>query len=290
MTRPAVLDADELGLFGPDSVTWQLHADPAMWLGGVRSLYLQSLHPLAVAGVVQNSDFQSDPLGRLVRTADFVGISTYGTVAQAQEAAARVRKVHRTLRATDEDGRPFRLDDPELLLWVHCAEVSSFLTACGRAGYPLTAAQADRYLDEQRASAELVGLDPREVPGSVEQMAAYFRRVHPTLRRTPDSDVIYDFLHRPPLTGWLALGVRVYEPTISHLSYSLLPRWARALHGRAGYPGPLATGAARALRAAALAILPRVRRDDWEAQPAWVAAARRLGDWAVPSPARLPRL
>ena len=93
---PAVrLDEPDHGLFGPDSVTWQVHGDPAMWVAGIRSLYLQALHPLAVAAVVQNSDFRAAPLGRLIRTADFVGVSTYGTHEEVERASARVRRVHR---------------------------------------------------------------------------------------------------------------------------------------------------------------------------------------------------
>ncbi len=230
MGQPVAIDRSELGLFGPDSVTWQMHADAAMWFGGIRSLYLQALHPRAVAGVVQNSDFQHDPLGRLVRTAEFVGITTYGTVGEAQEAGERVRRVHRSLTATDrETGEVFGIDDPELLLWVHCAEVSSFLTSVRRAGYPLTREHGDRYLDEQRASAALVGLDPRNVPGSTAEMRRYFREIRPTLRRTDDADVIYDFLHGPPLRGLARSGVPLYGMTIGHLSYSILPEWARHL-------------------------------------------------------------
>ncbi|MFL6145481.1 MAG: oxygenase MpaB family protein [Labedaea sp.] len=281
-------DAD-LGLLGPDSVTWQLHADPAMWVAGIRSLYLQALHPRAVAAVVQNSDFRRDPLGRLIRTADFVGISTYGTRAEVARAAARVRGVHRTLRARDpETGRTFRIDEPELLLWVHCAEVGSFLSVLRRAGFPLGRAHADRYLEEQRATAALVGLDPAEVPGSVAEISAYFHDVRPTLRRTPDSDAIYEFLHRPPVTGPLGLGVRIYGPTIGHLSYSLLPRWAVGLYGRRAFPRPAATGALRAVRRAALAIPGGIRIGRREPHP--VMAVRRLGSWATPSPARLPAL
>ncbi|MBB5155246.1 oxygenase MpaB family protein [Saccharopolyspora phatthalungensis] len=89
------------GLFGPQTVTWQLHADPTMWIAGICGLYLQALHPLAVAAVVQNSRFREDPLGRLMRTANFVAATTYGTTAEAESVAARVRQVHRTLRATD---------------------------------------------------------------------------------------------------------------------------------------------------------------------------------------------
>ncbi|MPZ84271.1 MAG: DUF2236 domain-containing protein [Actinophytocola sp.] len=282
------------GLFGPDSVSWQLHAQPAMWLAGVRSLYLQALHPRAVAGVVQNSDFRTDPLGRLVRTANFVGAATYCTREEIAARAARVRQVHRGLRAVDPDtGELFRIDEPELLLWVHCAEVSSFLSVGRRAGFPLTVAHADRYLDEQRRSASLVGLDPDEVPGSVAEMTEYLRLTRPLLRRTEDADEIYRFLHRPPVQGALALGVRVYEPVVGHLAYSLLPSWAVALYGRRAYPGPVATAALRGVSVGVRTFLrntARVMREPrlgrLEPHPLW--AVRRLGRWATPSAARLP--
>jgi uncharacterized protein (DUF2236 family) len=277
----------EYGLVGPHSVTWQLHADPAMWLAGIRSLYLQALHPRAVAAVVQNSDFRADPLGRLLRTADFVGVSTYGTVQEAERLAARVRRVHRSLRAHDPDtGYLFRIDEPALLRWVHCAEVASFLSVVRRAGFPLSRAHADRYLDEQRASAALVGLDPAEVPGSVEQMSAYFRAMRPVLRRTEDTDTVYQFLHRPPLPGLLGLGVRVYEPAVGHLAYSLLPGWAVQRYGRRAYPAAASTLALRAIRAAMLATSGLVRIGQRE--PHSVTAVRRLGAWAAPLATRLP--
>ncbi|WP_018683053.1 oxygenase MpaB family protein [Actinokineospora enzanensis] len=280
----------DLGLFGPDSVTWQLHADPALLLGGIRSLYLQALHPRAVAAVVQNSDFRTDPFGRLMRTAAFVGISTYGTETEAHAAAERVRRVHSRLKATDpETGEVYPLDDPELLLWVHCAEVASFLSTARRAGYPLRKHHADRYLREQRVSASLVGLAPDTVPGSTEEMTAYLRRIRPALRRTPDSDDIYDFLHRPPLRGrgLAALGLRLYEPAIGHVAYSLLPPWATGLHGRRPYPRSATTVATRALRQAAFRVRGRIRSAaDFE--PPSITAVRRLGAWATPSADRLP--
>ncbi|MEU3077167.1 oxygenase MpaB family protein [Streptomyces laurentii] len=99
------------GLFGPGSVTWQLHGDPVMWIGGVCALYLQALHPAADRNVVINSDFRRDAWSRLMRTARLVGTLTYGT---AEAAGARVRRIHRLLG----------IDDP-VLLWVHCAEIGS---------------------------------------------------------------------------------------------------------------------------------------------------------------------
>lgn len=294
VTMDATEVDQDVGLFGPDSVSWQLHAEPAMWLAGVRSLYLQALHPRTVAGVVQNSDFRRDPLGRLIRTANFVGATTYCATEEIAREAAKVRRVHRELRAVDrETGERFRVDDPELLLWVHCAEVSSFLTVVRRAGFPLTAAHADRYLDEQRRSAALVGLDPDEVPGDLAAMRAYLARMRPQLRRTEDADEIYEFLHRPPVTGTLALGLALYEPLIGHLAYSLLPGWATREYGRRPYPAAPTTVILRGLSGA-------VRGAQWVARslvheprlgpllPHPVLAVNRLGTWARPSAKRLP--
>jgi uncharacterized protein (DUF2236 family) len=284
--------ANDVGLFGPASVSWQLHAEPAMWLAGIRSLYLQALHPRAVAGIIQNSDFRADPLGRLVRTANFVGAATYCPRDEVIRAAAKVREVHRALRGV-HDGESFRIDEPNLLLWVHCAEVSSFLSVVRRAGFPLTATHADQYLDEQRASAALVGLDPDEVPGSVAAMTGYLREVRPLLRRTPDTDLIYDFLHRPPVGGKLALGVRLYEPVVGHLAYSLLPGWAVELYGRRAYPAAVSTAGMRALSETLRAVQKTVRTFVKEPRlgplvPHPVMAVHRLGAWATPSAKRLP--
>ncbi|OLF16552.1 oxygenase MpaB family protein [Actinophytocola xanthii] len=291
----SVTSATDTGIFGPDSVTWQLHAEPAMWLAGIRSLYLQALDPRTVAGVIQNSDFRNDPLGRLVRTANFVGASTYCPTDEVERHALRVRQVHRELRVVDRDtGERYRVDEPDLLLWVHCAEVSSFLAVVRRAGFPLTAAHADQYLDEQRRAAALVGLDPDEVPGDVVAMRAYLAHRRPLLRRTDDADEIYDFLHRPPVSGSLALGLPVYEPLVGHLAYSLLPRWATDLYGRRPYPKPVATAMLRTFSGALRTAQRTARRLVREPrlgplQPHPVLAVRRLGVWATPSAARLPR-
>jgi uncharacterized protein (DUF2236 family) len=137
------------GLYGPASVTWKIHADPAMVLGGLRALLLQALHPLAMAGVVQHSNYRSDPWGRLLRTADYVSTVTFGTTEEAQRAAARVRAIHARLSGIEPESRmPYRVDDPALLLWVHCCEVDSFLCTYLRCGGRLRSSEADTYVAE----------------------------------------------------------------------------------------------------------------------------------------------
>ncbi|MDQ2710348.1 MAG: DUF2236 domain-containing protein, partial [Actinomycetota bacterium] len=190
----------DAGLFGPDSVTWRVQGDPSMLLAGLRALMLQTLHPLAMAGVAQHSDFRGDPWGRLFRTAEYVAVTTYGTTREAERAGARVRGVHRSVIGIEpESGLPYRAGDPELLRWVHCVEVESFLSTAVRCGLRLTREEQDSYVDEQRRSAVLVGLDPANVPGSVAQMRAYYDDVRPRLRATAEARRGVRFVLAPPM-------------------------------------------------------------------------------------------
>jgi len=112
-----------------------VHSDlPSMLIGGISALLLQTLHPLAMAGVAEHSNYQADPLGRLRRTADFVGTTTFGTVREAEKAVQQVRRVHRRVTGVAPDGRPYSADDPELVTFIHAAEVSSFLESARRFG------------------------------------------------------------------------------------------------------------------------------------------------------------
>ena len=134
MTRepPAPCLDPDLAYIAPDSVVRRVHGDlPAMLIGGLSALLFQMLHPLAMAGVAQHSNYRSDPLGRLERTASFLGTTTFGTVDEARVAIDHVRGVHGHVRGVASDGRPYAATDPDLLTWVHAAEVSSFLAAAG---------------------------------------------------------------------------------------------------------------------------------------------------------------
>ncbi|WP_213454903.1 oxygenase MpaB family protein [Rhizomonospora bruguierae] len=268
---------DDLGLFGPGSVTWKLHEEPILMLAGLRSLYLQALHPRTVAGVVQNSSYRDDPYGRLARTSMFVGVTVYGTTAQAEAAARRIRRVHARLSGTDPaTGERFRLDEPDLLRWVHVAEVESFLSTARRAGLALTGDEVDRYYAEQRRSAALVGLDPATVPGSAAEVAAYYEAVRPRLRMTREAAQTALFLSAPPLPYKLGLTpVRLLYAGVAATAFGLLPAWARRLYGLPGLPTTdvSAVLSARTLRAA-LGLLPRRVYDGPLRRSALARAAR----------------
>jgi uncharacterized protein (DUF2236 family) len=271
--RPEVWNVTpQRGFFAPESVTWRLHADPGMWLAGVRALYLQALHPRAVRGVLRHSTFRHDPIGRLTRTARFVAIVTYAPRERAERAAARVRRIHAGLCADDpDDGTPFRLDDPALLRWVHCAETASYVDVVRRSGFPLSDADVDTYVDEQRTVAELVGLDRRDVPKDAAELAGYFDGVRPVLRATAEAQEIYAFLTAPPMPPELSrrvgplggvadaaygLASRQGWQRVSRVAYSALPGWATARYGHPAYPAAATTAALRALCGAAR-LVPR---------------------------------
>ncbi|GAB2488619.1 oxygenase MpaB family protein [Nocardiopsis aegyptia] len=238
----------------PESVTWKIHLDRSMWVAGVRALMLQALHPVAIQGVWQLSDFRSDPTGRLLRTAHFVAVTTYGSPVEADALGERVRRVHRALAFTDPaTGRRHRVDERELLVWVHCAEVSSYLETTYRAGVPLTSRERDRYVDEQARTAGYVGLDPTDVPRSVPDLRRYLTRTRPSLRVTAEARQAVRFLlwpRVPDRLAWLAPFKPLWFP-VGALSYATLPGWARRAYGvLPELPGgeAAATASLRALR------------------------------------------
>ena len=184
------------GLFGPTSVTWRVHAHMAMLVGGIRSLLVQTLHPLAMAGVADYSAYEDDPLGRLQRTAAFIASTTFGSTAQATAAIEAVRRVHAGVSGTAPDGRPYRADDPALLSWVHHVEVESFLLAYQRIGPGLDAADSDRYVAEMATVGRLMGASPlmTDVAG-----LRSFVAEHPDQTATAQARRAVRFLVYPPL-------------------------------------------------------------------------------------------
>lgn len=237
---------DDLGLFGPGSVTWKVHEEPVLLVAGLRSLYLQALHPRTMAGVAQNSNFKTDSWGRLVRTSTYVATTVYGTTGQAEAAGRRLRRMHARLHAHDPfTGERFRVDDPALLRWVHVTEVESFVSTAQRAGLPLTGAEVDTYYTEQRRVAALAGLDPATVPGSADEVAAYYREVLPDLRLTRDAAETALFLTAPPVPWKVNFPLRIslnLGPArlayfgLAGTAFGLLPQWARRRYGGLGLP------------------------------------------------------
>ena len=227
------------GLFGPDSVSWRVIGHPSTLVGGLRALQIQALHPLAMAGVAQHSDYLEDPVTRLQRTARYVSTVTFGTTEEAEAAAAIVRRVHRYVHGTDPvTGKTYSASNPATMTWVHCVEVHSFLAAYRAYARPLSRADQDRYLAEQVEAAVLLGIPRGRVPDSVDSFRDYFASVQSELRTSEEALTAINFARRMHLPG-LPLAQRlVMEPAfrvMGDAATSLVPRSLRQL---GGLPGP----------------------------------------------------
>ncbi|AYF90075.1 DUF2236 domain-containing protein [Pseudomonas sp. DY-1] len=216
------------GLFGPDSVTWKVHGDfTSMMIGGISALLLQMLHPLALSGVWDHSNFRADMLGRLRRTGQFISGTTYGTRKDADWLIDKVRTIHMQVVGTAPDGRSYAASDPALLTWVHVAEVSCFLKAHLRYLNPqLSGEEQDRYYAEIALVAERLGA--QGVPKSRQQVADYLEAMRPQLACDDRSREVVRVLLGAPSPSAVAkpFGVLMMQAGID-----LMPDWASAMLG-----------------------------------------------------------
>jgi uncharacterized protein (DUF2236 family) len=192
---------DDVGLFGPGSMTWRIHAHPAMLIGGLRSLLVQALDARTMAGVAQHSNYKADPWRRLRGTTDYVMTTTYGDTAAAKKSVAKVKAIHERITGVDDvTGLPYDANDPELLLWVHNAEVDSFLAAYRAFGPRTTEEDADRYVSEMACLAELFEIPSGTIPRSVAELNDYMEEKEIML--TDAARDTMRFILYPPVPWW----------------------------------------------------------------------------------------
>jgi uncharacterized protein (DUF2236 family) len=218
-----VHDAEGTRWFAADRPIRQVHSDAAMFVGGLRALLLQSLHPLAMAGVAGHSGFRGDPWGRLQRTSHFLAVTTFGTTADAEAMITRVRSIHARVTGTAGDGRPYAANDPHLLRWVHLAEIDSFLAAYQRYGaHPLDQDGRDGYVtDTARVAIALGVIEPPLTERDLrDQLTEYRRELHGT---TEARDAARFMLLQPPLP----LTARAPYGLLAAAAVGLMPWWSR---------------------------------------------------------------
>jgi uncharacterized protein (DUF2236 family) len=246
--------ADE-GFFGPGSVAWRVSADLSSPVAGLRALHMQALHPLAMAGVDQHSDWRQDPVGRLAATNAYLATVTFGDRGSAERVAARVRRIHEHVRGVDSvTGQAYIASDPALLLWVHATFVDSGIAAAALFGTPLPAPDADRFVAEMVTEAELVGVPRDLVPASTADLDAYITSVRPGLRCTPAARESMDYLLDPP--GLDEDMAEIWQD-VRDAAVAALPVWARDMYGYAP-PSPPMTDERRAGIHQALGVLDAV--------------------------------
>ncbi len=222
------------GFFGPASVTWRSGGELSGPVAGLRALLIQALHPLAMAGVDQHSNWRADPVGRLAATSGYLATVSFGEKAAAERVAARVRKIHSHVKGVDEmTGKPYAASDPALLLWIHAGLVDSTLSARTLFGSPLSPADADAYVAEMVVVAELVGVPRERVPSTVAELDAYVESVRPELACSPAAKDAMAYLLDP-----VGLDEDIAEiwQDIRDGVVASLPDWAAQMYGMSREP------------------------------------------------------
>lgn len=236
-------------LFAPGSPITRVHGDvTTMMVGGMAALLLQMLHPAALAGVWDHSNFREDMLGRLRRTARFIALTTYGNRDDAMAAIDRVRRIHDRVTGTLPDGTTYAAQDPHLLAWVHVTEAVCFLKAWQRYGAkPLTPAEQDRYFEQFATIALALGADPVPVDG--EGADRLIVRMRPELGVDLRTRTVARLILKQQGNHAITTPVQML---LSRAAIDLLPPWAADMHGLrvVGRPAVSAgtTGVARMLR------------------------------------------
>jgi uncharacterized protein (DUF2236 family) len=196
--------AGDPGLLGPDSISWRVIADPAAFVGGVRSLLAQAAHPEVVAGVDQHSRYQDDPLGRLSRTSAYVTATTFGATPEVKTAIQTVRRAHGHVKGVSSRGIHYDASDPGYAAWVHNALTDSFLTTNRfYSDHPLTTVEADRFVEEQTRIGSLLGADP--LPSTASELSSWVIE-HPDLESSPEMTKVVEFLTSPPFSPGIKVG------------------------------------------------------------------------------------
>ncbi|TWP35591.1 oxygenase MpaB family protein [Leekyejoonella antrihumi] len=219
--------------FTPDDPIWRVHLDASMFLGGIRALLLQSLHPLAMAGVTDFSDYQSDVWGRLQSTSNFISQTTFGTIEDSERLLDRINTIHSHIQGVAPDGRGYAATDPHLLRWVHVAEIDGFLACFEAFGEStLTPQEADTYVAQTGVAAARLGvIDP---PQSVADLRAALAAFEPELEITPAArEVLRFILWRPPMP----LAARPAYLSLVAGALATLPPYALEMFGVRLPPG-----------------------------------------------------
>jgi uncharacterized protein (DUF2236 family) len=195
-----------------------------MMTGGVRALLLQMLHPHALQGVLDHSNFREDMHGRLQRTARFIAVTTFGHRDEAMKAIDRVNRIHARVGGTLPDGTHYEATNPRTLAWVHVTEAQSFLAGYLRHVRPdMPGAEQDEYYRQFAVIARALGADP--VPETRAEADRIFRELRHDLSGSPAAREVAQLVLSQRPKGTPA----AVQTMLTADAVAMLPDWARTM-------------------------------------------------------------
>ena len=255
------------GYFSPESAVWRIARESVLMLGGGYALLMQAAHPLVAAGIVAHSSFSESPWRRLAGTMSAIYTVVYGTRAEADRAAARVRAIHAGVqgsiparRGLYPAGTRYAAHEPRLLLWVHGTLVDTALVMHETFVRPLGEEEREAFYEDMKVVAQLFGTPASVIPGTFSDFQAYQRErlASGEIVVTDAAREVAETVLRPPVP----VALRPALEALGVLTAGLLPEslreqydlpWDRA---RAA----LLAASAQALRRAVLPLLPDIVR------------------------------
>ena len=265
---PPVSEAEgQRGYFSPGSAVWQIARESVLMLGGGYALLMQAAHPLVATGIVAHSSFRESPWRRLAGTMSAIYTVVYGTKAEADRTAARVRAIHAGMQGSIPKqlglypaGTGYAAHEPRLLLWVHGTLVDTALVMHEAFVRPLGDEQRRAFYEDMKLVAQLFGTPASVIPGSFSDFQAYQRERLESgeIVVTDAAREVAETVLRPPVT----VALRPALEALGLLTAGLLPEslreqydlpWNRARSA-------LLAASAHTLRRAVLPLLPDILR------------------------------
>jgi uncharacterized protein (DUF2236 family) len=284
------------GIFGPDSLTWRINRESAVFLGAGRAALLQLAHPWVTAALVEHSNLLERPIARFHNTFRIVFTMVFGTLDQALAAARHLYELHTHIRGElKEDtagwqrGAHYEANEIHALRWVFATLVESAVIGyeCGLG--PLSADERDQYYAENKVLAGLFGLPSSALPESWEAFRAYIRQMCDSdelgvsaearkyatkLLAGAGSWIHPPYWYRSLTTEWMpprlreefSLTFRPAEQRAAQNAVQRLPAWYRRLPEAMRFAGPWQEAQAR-LAHRRPGMLTRLSNRFWIGEP-----------------------
>ena len=208
------------GIFGPDSISWKINRESALFLAAGRAAMLQLAHPWVAAAITEHSRTLRDPVGRFHQTFRIIFTMSFGSVEQAVGAARHLHRRHDGICGEMKEtvgpfaeGSVYEANEVDALRWVYATLVDSALLAYELVLPPLSAAQREQYYAENRTTAALFGIPREQLPGTWPEFSAY----------------VESMLHSSTLTVSRAAREMAHDLQSGAGSWLRPPFWYRAL-------------------------------------------------------------